>query len=259
MWAQAVSVAQSAKVYSLIYGTSRALPAMEELLLRQAGLPRPVAPRRRLRVVVVALRTRPTSLAVPSLPPAPAVPRRRRRQGARAAVAARGCGRRSGAARGWRAARGPPARGGDVPRAAVRACGDHRDRVLAVAIAAPTGARTTSLASQTIRAIIAPSSKETGVIADCAVASDTNGPKLCTELTPEASSSDACSCNCTSQSLHDAQLDSPPFASPCSAAPPPACPAERAARLALLRCAAPSASEKQRIKGSAELSGGCLV
>ncbi|KAF8720974.1 hypothetical protein HU200_023381 [Digitaria exilis] len=44
---------------------------MEELLLRQAGLPRPVAPRRRLRVVAVALRTRPTSLAVPSLPPSP--------------------------------------------------------------------------------------------------------------------------------------------------------------------------------------------
>ena len=47
---------------------------MEELLLRQAGLPRPVAPRRRLRVVAVALRTRPTSLAVPGLPPAPAAP-----------------------------------------------------------------------------------------------------------------------------------------------------------------------------------------
>jgi len=45
---------------------------MEELLLRHAGLPRPVAPRRRLRVVAVALRTRPTSLAVPGLPPAPA-------------------------------------------------------------------------------------------------------------------------------------------------------------------------------------------
>jgi mTERF domain-containing protein len=47
---------------------------MEELLLRHAGLPRPVAPRRRLRVVAVALRTRPTSLAVPSLPPASASP-----------------------------------------------------------------------------------------------------------------------------------------------------------------------------------------
>ncbi|RCV44720.1 hypothetical protein SETIT_9G397200v2 [Setaria italica] len=47
---------------------------MEELLLRHAGLPRPVAPRRRLRVVAVALRTRPTSLAVPGLPPAPASP-----------------------------------------------------------------------------------------------------------------------------------------------------------------------------------------
>ncbi|RLN19227.1 uncharacterized protein C2845_PM02G25500 [Panicum miliaceum] len=47
---------------------------MEELLLRHAGLPRPVAPRRRLRVVAVALRTRPTSLAVPGLPPAPAAP-----------------------------------------------------------------------------------------------------------------------------------------------------------------------------------------
>jgi len=38
---------------------------MEELLLRHAGLPRPVAPRRRLCVITVALRTRPTSLAVP--------------------------------------------------------------------------------------------------------------------------------------------------------------------------------------------------
>ncbi|CAN6300837.1 unnamed protein product [Urochloa humidicola] len=47
---------------------------MEEVLLRHAGLPRPVAPRRRLRVVAVALRTRPTSLAVPGLPPAPSAP-----------------------------------------------------------------------------------------------------------------------------------------------------------------------------------------
>ncbi|CAL4914501.1 unnamed protein product [Urochloa decumbens] len=47
---------------------------MEELLLRHAGLPRPVAPRRRLRVAAVALRTRPTSLAVPGLPPAPLPP-----------------------------------------------------------------------------------------------------------------------------------------------------------------------------------------
>ena len=60
------SLAPPAKVYSLIYGTSLELsPAMEELLLRHAGLPRPVAPRRRLRVITVALRTRPTSLAVP--------------------------------------------------------------------------------------------------------------------------------------------------------------------------------------------------
>ena len=42
---------------------------MEELLLRHAGLPRPVAPRRRLRVITIALRTRPTSLAVPAYRP----------------------------------------------------------------------------------------------------------------------------------------------------------------------------------------------
>ncbi|KAB8091867.1 hypothetical protein EE612_017529 [Oryza sativa] len=49
---------------------------MEEVLLRHARLPRPTAPTarrsRRLRVVAVALRTRPTSLAVPGFPPAPA-------------------------------------------------------------------------------------------------------------------------------------------------------------------------------------------
>ncbi|CAN6311606.1 unnamed protein product [Urochloa humidicola] len=42
---------------------------MEDLLLRHVGLPRPAAPRRRLCVVAVALRTRPTSLAVLGLPP----------------------------------------------------------------------------------------------------------------------------------------------------------------------------------------------
>lgn len=47
---------------------------MEDLLLRHAGLPRPVAPRCRLRVAAVALRTRPASLAVPSLPPSPPSP-----------------------------------------------------------------------------------------------------------------------------------------------------------------------------------------
>ncbi|KAJ1253658.1 hypothetical protein BS78_01G348200 [Paspalum vaginatum] len=59
-----------AKVYS--FDLRNLLSHMEELLLRHAGLPRPVAPRRRLRVVAVALRTRPTtSLAVPGLPPSP--------------------------------------------------------------------------------------------------------------------------------------------------------------------------------------------
>ncbi|XP_062211344.1 protein SEEDLING LETHAL 1, chloroplastic-like [Phragmites australis] len=43
---------------------------MEELLLRHGSLPRPAAPCRRFRIVAVALRTRPTSLAVPGLPPA---------------------------------------------------------------------------------------------------------------------------------------------------------------------------------------------
>ncbi|CAO2200181.1 unnamed protein product [Urochloa humidicola] len=47
---------------------------MEEHLLRHAGLPRPAPLRRRLCVVAVALRTRPTNLAVPGLPSAPTAP-----------------------------------------------------------------------------------------------------------------------------------------------------------------------------------------
>ncbi|EAZ26997.1 hypothetical protein OsJ_10922 [Oryza sativa Japonica Group] len=86
---------------------------MEEVLLRHARLPRPTAPTarrsRRLRVVAVALRTRPTSLAVPGLPS-------RARAGARAraaAVAVRGRGRRRGADR----------RGGCRPPTSGRAAG----------------------------------------------------------------------------------------------------------------------------------------
>lgn len=83
---------------------------MEEVLLRHARLPRPTAPTarrsRRLRVVAVALRTRPTSLAVRVSPPRP-----RRRRARAAAVAVRGRRPRRGAAR-----RGvPPA---DLRRAA---------------------------------------------------------------------------------------------------------------------------------------------